>query len=355
MFFVVSETEKKELKRQTKGRGKTIRYATKARMARVNPDNIKVYEQYIRSSTVRNRDVAETTYKVYRSYFNIFMCFLLEYHDNMYILDEDIINEDMIDIMEDYIGFLQDVLNNNKKSINTKLSAVSSFYHWAVKRRRVKQHPFDGRLERMQGAQDEKIISEHFLSDEDVEEIYMTLGDVDSPISNYDKIDQIIWNVSFDSACRIGALTGLKVSNLELENRRFTNVREKGNKIVNIPFTPSTAKLIEEFLEQRELLGVDCDDMFYVRRGDKWQGMSKQSIYNRIKKIGHIIGVADFRPHSIRKTRLNQIAKLDINKAKTLANHESLETTSRFYTEKEDETDTLDAIMELEEQSKKGE
>lgn len=351
----MSEKEgKPELKMQTKGRGKTVRYATKSRMARVNPDNIKVYEQYIRSNTVKNRDVANTTYKVYRSYFNIFLCFILEHYDNFYVLEEDILEEEMLDIMEDFIGFCQTELGNNKKSINTKISAVSSFYMWAVKRRKIKAHPFDGRLERMQGAQDEKIIAEHFLTREEVDEINDVLAEVDSPTSDYDKIDQLLWHISFDSACRIGALTGLGISNLELDKRRFVNVREKRGKVVSIPFTPETGKMIEEFLEQRKILGIDCDEIFYVTRGDKWQGMSKQSIYNRIKKIGHIIGVGDFRPHSIRKTRLNMVAKLDINKAKTLANHDSLETTSRFYTEKEDQADTLDSIMEMEKQGEQG-
>lgn len=346
----MSEKEEKTYKTQGKGRAKTVRYATKARLAKVNPDNIKVYEQYIRSSTVRNRDVANTTYKVYRSYFNIFLCFIMEEHGNFDILDEDILENDMIDIMEDFISFLQSELGNNKKSINTKLSAVSSFYGWAVKRRKIKSHPFDGRLERMKNAQEEKIISEYFLTREEVEEINDTLANVESPTAQYDKIDQLLWHISYDSACRIGALTGLKISNLELDKRRFVNVREKRGKIVNIPFTPETGEMIKEFLEQRKILGIDCDDLFYVTRGDKWQGMSKQSIYNRIRNMGHIIGIGDFRPHCIRKTRLNMVAKLDINKAKTLANHDSLDTTSRFYTQKEDETDTLDSIMEMERQ-----
>lgn len=332
---------------QTKGRGKTVRYATKARMARVNPESLKAYEQYIRSSTVKNRDVANTTYKVYRSYFNIFLCFILEYHDNFYILDEDILEEEMLDIMEDYMSFMQTELNNNKKSINTKLSAVSSFYHWAVKRRKIKSHPFDGRLDRMEGAQDEKIISEHFLSMDEVERINEVLDNVDSPVSEYDKIDQLLWNIAFDSACRIGALTGLNISNLELENHRFVNVREKRGKMVSIPFSQKTAGMLKEFIEQREALGIDCDEIFYVTRGDKWQGMSKQSIYNRIRKIGHIIGIGDFRPHSIRKTRLNMIYQKDVNLAQQLANHESLETTQKFYSEKADQADIFNKIEGL--------
>lgn len=332
---------------QGKGRGKTIRYATKARLAKVNPENLKAYEQYIRSNVIRNKDVANTTYKVYRSYFNIFMCFIMENHDNFFILDEDILEDEMLDIMEDYISFLQEELNNNKKSINTKISAISSFYIWAVKRRRIKKHPFDGQLERMQGAGDEKIIAEHFLTQEEVNEIKLTLDDVESPISEYDKIDQLIWNIAFDSACRIGALTGLKLSNLELENRRFINVREKRGKIVNIPFSADTARMLEEFIEQRRVLNIDCDDIFFVTRGDQWQGMSKQSIYNRIRKIGHIIGIGDFRPHSIRKTRLNMIYKQDAQLAQQLANHADMSTTQKYYSEPEDQTEVFDKIEKL--------
>ena len=41
------------------------------------------------------------------------------------------------------MGFCIDVLKNNKKVINTKVSAVSSFYGWSVKRKLIKYHPFD--------------------------------------------------------------------------------------------------------------------------------------------------------------------------------------------------------------------
>ncbi|AIR10417.1 hypothetical protein [Ligilactobacillus salivarius] len=43
---------------------------------------------------------------------------------------------------------------------------------------------------------------------------------------------------------------------------------------------------------------------------------------------------------------LNIIGKKNIKKAASLAHHESIDTTVRFYTEKEDETATLDSIEE---------
>lgn len=346
MFFALAE--KKELKTQGLSRGKTVRFATKERMARVNEKNIKAYESYKRSNIVKNKDVATTTYKVYQSYFNIFLCYILEHWDNFDILDEDYMEEiDMVEVMEGYIMFLQDELNNGKKSVNTKLSAVSSFYIWAVKRRRISSHPFDGRLSRMEGAQEEKLISEHFLTAEDVEKIESELARHGEVNSKYDMQDRVMWHVAFDSACRIGALSRLGMNSLEIDNRRFVNIREKRGKIVSIPFSEQTQEIMKEYLKERELLGVDCDELFYVRRGDEWRGMSTQSIYNRIVKMGHIIGIGDFRPHSIRKTRINMVYKKNAVFAQKLANHSDMGTTQKHYTEKEDQADVFKQIEEL--------
>lgn len=342
----------KELSYKSKTRKRVV-YATKARMAKVNPKNIREYQRYLKSNVVKNRDVANTTYKVYESNFNIFLCYIMEEWDNFYVLDQDILNEEMIDIMESYIAFAQDELGNNKKTINNKIAAVSSFYMWAAKRRKIQSHPFEGKLDRMKNANEEKIIAEYFLKDYEVEEIVERLSEVDEGDREYDKQDQIMWHIAYDSACRIGALSGLGLDNLDLENNRFTGIREKRGKIVSVPFTNETGELIRQFLEQREALGVDCNELFYVRHENAWKGMSKQSIYNRVVKIGHIVGLGDFRPHCIRKTRLNNVAKFDINLAKTLGNHESLDTTSKFYTEEADQTDTLNNIIALEKKGKK--
>lgn len=323
----------------------TKRYATKERMAKVNPDNIKIYNKYLRSRTIKNADVKSTTYKVYQSYMNIFMCFIAERWDNFYLLDNDVLEEDMLDIMEDYMSFLADECGNGKKVINTKLSAVSSFYIWAVKRRLISNHPFDGKLERMSGANEEKKIAVYFLKDDEVKKITQELTQANTSLSRYDLQDEVIWNIAYDSACRIGALHKLNVSSLDLEQNMFMNVREKRGKIVNIPFTDRTKDIIKKYLDWRKENGIDCDALFFVRKNGNWDRMSTQSITLRIRKIGEIIGVGDFRPHCIRKTRLNQIAKKgNMQLAQQLAHHEDMGTTAKFYTEKESEKETLQKI-----------
>lgn len=336
---------KANLEYQTKKDRVIRRYATKARMAKINPKNIKVYQKYLRSRTIQNADVKNTTYKVYHSYMNIFMCYIAENWGNFYLLDEDVLEEDMLDVMEAYMAFLADECGNGKKVINTKVSAVSSFYIWATKRRLIKNHPFDGKLERIKHAQDEKRISVHFLHDKQIQAITDRLAEEKTSLNKYDRQDELIWNIAFDSACRIGALHQLSISNLELDKRIFHDIREKEGKIVDVPFTERTKKIIEEYLQWREDNGIETDAFFYNRAQGR---MSKQALSMRIRKIGEIIGIGDFRPHSIRKSRLNQIGQTgNIELAKELAHHESMDTTARFYMEKKSSAETLKEIDNL--------
>lgn len=314
-------------------------------MAKVNPKNLKIYDRYLKSRTIQNSDVKGTTYKVYHSYMNIFMCYIAEEWDNFYLLDENFIEDEMLDVMESYMAFLAEECGNGKKVINTKLSAVSSFYIWATKRRLIKNHPFDGKLDRIKGAQDEKRISVHFLHKEETDLITETLAQDKTTLNKYDRQDELIWNIAFDSACRIGALQRLSVSDLDLSRNVFTDIREKRGKIVDIPFTDRTKQMIIEYLEWRKENGIETDAFFYNREGER---MSKQALALRIRKIGEIVGIGDFRPHSIRKSRLNQIGQTgNIELAKELAHHESMDTTSRFYMEKKDASETLKEINNL--------
>lgn len=333
---------KDDLKYQTKGSRKVVRYVTKDRMAKVNPKNLKVYDRYLKSRTIQNSDVKETTYKVYHSYMNIFMCYLAEEWENIYLLDEEVLEDEMLDIMESYMSFLADECGNGKKVINTKVSAISSFYIWAVKRRMIKSHPFDGKLDRIKGAQDEKRISVHFLHEQEIKEITNRLA---QRLGRYDAQDELIWNIAFDSACRIGALYRLSMSSLNMDKNVFEHIREKRGKIVDIPFTDRTKGIIANYLKWREENGVETDAFFYNHAQKR---MSKQALSLRIRKIGEIIGVGDFRPHSIRKSRLNQIGQTgNIELAKELAHHESMDTTARFYMEKKSEAETLREINAL--------
>ena len=109
-----------------------VKYVTEERLQKVNPDSIKKYEKYKKTSILKNKEVENTTYKVYQSYFNQFLVYLSEEWDNIDLYSEEFM-ENAIDIMEGFMMLCQDTLLNHKKIINTKLSAISSFYMWSFK------------------------------------------------------------------------------------------------------------------------------------------------------------------------------------------------------------------------------
>ena len=75
-----------------------IRYFTPDKVALINPDNIKLYDKYLKSNIIKNKDVESTTYKVYRNNMQQFMVYLAEEWDNIGLYDEEFF-EESVDIM----------------------------------------------------------------------------------------------------------------------------------------------------------------------------------------------------------------------------------------------------------------
>ena len=168
---------------------KRVRYFTKDKKDLISKSNVALYAKYLQSSIIKNRDVQKTTYLVYKNYFDQFLVYLSENHDNIGLYSDEYM-DNAVDIMEGFIDFCQTTLGNNKKVINTKLSAVSSFYLWSIKRREggMTSHPFDKKLDRMANAKDEHIINSYFLTRAQVDEISLVLKDNEDVSMTY-KID----------------------------------------------------------------------------------------------------------------------------------------------------------------------
>lgn len=323
-----------------------IKWFTKERKEMISQENLKKYEKYLRSSTIKNMDVKDTTYKIYTSNFNQFLCFLAVNYNNIDIYSTDFF-ENAVDIMEDYIAFCQDTLKNHKKTINNKIAAVSSFYIWSMKRGLVPSHPFDKKLDRMKNANEEKIINSYFLTEEQVQTIRRELEFNDK----FDIQDQILFEVAYDSANRIGALEKLTLSSLDLDNMIFENIREKRGYLVEVVFEEKAAELLKEWLEMRkndyDNLTVNAPLITYY--DGKYSPMSRGVIHNRMKKIGKIVGIDDFRTHCVRKSKLNNVYDEtgDLALAAELGNHKSTETTRSAYIRPKSKAEVRDKINSL--------
>jgi integrase/recombinase XerC len=332
------------------------RYFTKDKLAKVNQKSVKAYDKYLRSNIIKNKDVKETTYKVYQNYFNQFLVYLEEEWENIFIHDEEFM-ENAVDIMEGFIGFCQDKLGNNKKVINTKLSAVSTYYIWAVKRGIIEVHPFDRKLDRMKGANDEKLINHYFLNAEQIDTITKALHEdyQKEKGRKFDIQDLLIWHIMIESANRNGAISKLTLSSLDLDNMMFVDIREKRGKIVEVAFEEETAELIKKWMEMRkDMDNLECDALFLVKRNGEYRKMSQTSIYMRVRKIGTILGIDDLHPHCLRKTAINKIVDEtgDLTLAQEMANHSDISTTQKHYVKPKSKAEIREKLKKLKEKKK---
>lgn len=324
---------------------KRVKYFTEEKKKLISEENKKIYEKYLKSNIIKNRETKETTYKTYENYMTQFLVYLAEEWDNVGLYSEEFF-ENAVEIMEGYMGFCQEVLKNNKKVINTKISSVSSLFVWSLKRGIIEKHPFDKKLDRMKGARDEKIINSYFLDDDEIEQIKKGLENS----KKYDIQDKIIWGLMFDSANRVGAISKLTLSSLDLGNMMFKDIREKRGYKVEVVFEENTKDLIIEWLEQRKNMdNLEVDALLITKYNGEYRPMSYGTIQERVRKIGEIIGLADFHCHCVRKTKLNNVFEKtkDISLASNLANHKDISTTFQSYIKPKSKTELRDKINKM--------
>lgn len=330
---------------------KKIKYFTQEKKNLISQSNKDKYNKYLKSCVIKNSDVKNTTYKTYENYFTQFLVYLAEQYDNIDLYSQEFLDE-AVDIMEGFMLFCQEVLQNNKKVINTKVAAVSSFFIWSMKRGYVPYHPFDKKLDRMKKANEEHIINSYFLTPEQVQIIRDTLAND----KKYTIQDQILFEIAYDSANRLGALEKLKISSLDLDNMLFTDIREKEGYRVEVIFEEYAKQLISKWLEMRNnnYDYLQVDSVLIVKYGGKYLPMGRSAIYQRIKKYGKIVGIDDFRPHCMRKSKLNNVYEQtgDLTLAASLANHKSTETTRESYIRPQSKAEIRDKINRLKESRK---
>ena len=309
-----------------------VKYFTPDKEKYIYEENWKKYQKYLQSNIIKNRDVKDTTYKRYEGLFRHFLMWLGENYGEIDLYSDDFM-ENAVDIMEAYMAFCQETLQNHKKIINMKISAVSSFFIWSMKRGFIKYHPFDGKLDRMKKASEEQILNHYFLTNEQITDIRADLYKTEN--NKWTIQDQLLFEVSLFSANRLGALERLTISSLDLDNMVFEGIREKEGYRVEVSFDDTCKDMIETWLSMRkdDYDHLECDALFIHKYNDEWKPWTKNMIYERMKKFGEIIGLEDFHTHCMRKTAINKIYEDtgDLNLAAQWANHKSSAVTQASY------------------------
>lgn len=293
--------------------------------------NERIWEDYMRSKMALTSDEETVTYKVYNSNMRLFIAWLRGY-DKLYILNGPLMMENIIDVLEAYIVYCRKELGNNNRTINNKLTALSSLYLWMVKRGKIQHHPFLHKMDRLKCTDTDKRRESIFLTQKEIEKVDILLELKTNKLSLENRV---MWGIFIDSGARINAIQHIKYDQIDLDEMVIRDVREKGGKIVDLMFFDNTAKLLKEMIEKNEARGdKKLAYLFSNKKGTA--PICQSSMRYRIKNFGKMIGYNDkLYPHTLRKTAINLLYnKTDLDTAAEFANHNDTATTKGHYVDK---------------------
>ena len=302
--------------------------------------NWEIYKEYLNSCIVRNESVKNTTYRTYTNSMKQFIEYLRRYENNCYLLNRKN-SKNMVGILERYIRYCRELKENNARTINNKITAISSFYIWAVKRDLIEVHPFRDKLDRLKVTDVEKRRKSYFLSSKEIVEIQVKM----KLSKKYDLQDRIIFNLIIDTACRISALQSIKLKNIDLKNGIISGIVEKEQKIVEFAIFEETIELIKEWLKCRK---NSAEYLFVTKYRGIFKQMSKSTIRDRVRKIGKLVEIDNLYPHSLRKTSINLLAEVGgIDLASEFANHSGVDVTKKHYIRKTTAVEKKSKLLEM--------
>lgn len=311
-------------------------------MENVNRKNWEVYKGYLTSKAIANKETVSTTYRTYFNNVKLFFQYLKKFENNRYILSEET-QKQFIEIWERYVMLCISQGNNNQ-TIRNKRTAVSTFLDWCEKRDLIKLNPFR-KIEQIKITESDKRRKSYFLNQKQIYEINFVMKYKNK---EFDIQDRLIFNLFLDSAVRISAGHSLKLSQLDLDNRCFRNVRHKEGYIKPVMFFEDTREILIKWIREREKLGIDLDWLFITKYNGQYKQMSKETIRARVRKMGKIVGIDNYYPHSIRKTIINIISGTGtVSDGAMLGYHKDTKVTSEHYIKEKEEKEVKLRLLEL--------
>ncbi len=227
------------------------------------------------------------------------------------------------DIIRDWMESMMDK-GNAATSINRRLSAVRSFYRFALSRNLVDKDP----AHCVTGPKKEKPLP-HFLREEEIDALLDK--DLCNPDSYVDLRARTIIIMFYETGLRAAELIGLDDASVDLVTRQV-KVTGKRNKQRIVPFGQELHDAIVNYKEVRDATVPKKSKALFL--SSKGQRMTYNQVRNDVSKwISRVSTMKKRTPHVLRHTfataMLNHGAGLE--SVKKLLGHQSL-TTTEIYT-----------------------
>ena len=225
------------------------------------------------------------------------------------------------DVIRGWMGSLMD-RGNNASTVNTGLSALRSFFRYALARKLVNKDP----AHMITGPKKRKPLPQ-FVKEEEINQL---LDKTEWGADYKDVRARTIIIILYEAGLRRSELIGLNDSDVDLDAMQL-KVTGKRNKQRIIPFGKELAEQLGQYIACRdEEIAKRSEALFLNNKGER---ISEAEVYNTVREnLAKVTTLKKKSPHVLRHSFATAMLNHDagLESLRKLLGHESLETTQIY-------------------------
>lgn len=296
-------------------RSKRIVLHDESKLLQVNPETKSIMQKFKIDMTMRNLSPKTQSHYIYD--LQQWFIYILDLQNNRSLTE---LTDD--DITE-FLYFCKSE-GNNAERIKTRIAVISAIYKFMRKKRMIRENPVEF-IDRPRKGQ--PIIKQTYLSQEQVALMRERL------ISADDLQLRTYAMLSLSTMARVTAIASIRWDQIDFEAKIIKGVLEKEGKIVDLYFSDEVKCLLIQLKQYREDKGINDYGWVLFSGRNKNKPISQGTLNEWSKRIGAMIGIPTLHPHDFRHSgaTLLKNAGMNLEDVSVLLNHDSTDTTKRFY------------------------
>lgn len=306
---------------------KKIRLMDKEKLSKVNPETLQLWKKYNIDMTLRELSVKSIN--GYKNDLENWWIYILDNQDNKSITE--LCEDDLVEFF-----YFCKTQGNNSRRIKRRMSSISAFYNFLMKKRIIKENPM-AYIDRPK--KDTDVITQTFLTQEQVDAMKKALSDnIENAKSVKSKHKALQWQVyalfSLSTMARVNAVHNTEWKQIKFDTRTVENVIEKEGYIVTLYFSKEVSEILQNLKQFREENNIEDGGFVFVTMVDgKYKQCSVGALTEWCHSIGEMIGVPTLHCHDLRHSGSSLLYsnKAPLELVSSLLNHSGTDVTRKFY------------------------